>query len=125
MLRGNGHQCVPLEWRAARDHLVKHNPKTENVAARINLPATGLFGRHVLHCAHHQAGGNVHVLGSSRLRRRLLLFGEFGQTKIQHLYVAVVAQHDVFRLDVAMDDSCFVRSCQSAGDLDCDIECLS
>src|SRR5215467_6972361 len=93
------------EWSAARDHLVKHNAKTENVAARINLLATRLFGRHVLHCAHHKAGGNVHVLGSSCLGRSLLLLGELGQTKVEHLYVAVVAQHDVFRLDVAMDDS--------------------
>ena len=55
----------------------------------------------------------------SRVAAEKRALGQFGQTEIKHLHVTVVAQHDVFGLDVAVRDACAVSGGKRAGDLDC------
>ena len=71
--------------------------------------AARLFGRHIRHRTHHDAGARAKVRKIPRrpIRRT---FREFRQTEIQHLHEPVGAPHQVLRLDVAVDDACAVRS---------------
>jgi hypothetical protein len=50
--------------------------------------------------------------------------GQLGETKIQNLNVAVATNHDVFRFDIAMDNSCGMRRGECAGGLNGDIQNL-
>src|ERR1044072_7971352 len=47
---------------------------------------------------------------------------EFCQTKVENFDDAVVTQHDVVGLDVAMNDADAVRCTEGTGDLDADVE---
>src|SRR5262252_921001 len=49
-------------------------------------------------------------------------FNQLRQPEIEHLNYAVAAQHDVFGLDVPMDDPGLVRRRERRGDLDGDVE---
>ncbi len=55
-------------------------------------------------------------LGLGRPEPRKVL-RQLGETEVQDLHVAVRAQHDVFRLDVAVDDAGGVGGDERAGDL--------
>src|ERR1700680_2276682 len=50
--------------------------------------------------------------------RKVIASSELSQTEIEDLCVAAPSNEDVGGLDVAMDDSCLVRSMQRAGNLD-------
>jgi hypothetical protein len=52
------------------------------------------------------------------------LLREFGQAEVENLHVAIATQHDVFRLDVSMDNSVMMRCGQRAADLNCDVQRL-
>lgn len=60
-----------------------------------------LFRRHVIDRAHDAAG-----IGHVELRLRA---GQLRETKIEHLHVAILAEHDIRGLDIAMDDAGRVR----------------
>jgi hypothetical protein len=54
------------------------------------------------------------------LHRRLGRIGDFGNAEIQHLddfFVFVVAEKNVFRFEVAMDDACGMRTRKGATNL--------
>ena len=79
--------------------------------------AFGLLGRHVARRAHQEA--------RQRRRRRKRGVGwrrveRLRQAEVEDLHVAVRAQHDVFRLDIAMRDPARVRRRQRSRDLDRD-----
>jgi myo-inositol-1(or 4)-monophosphatase len=48
--------------------------------------------------------------------------GELGQSEVEHLDVAVAAQHQVLRLDVAVDDARLVRGRERARGADADVQ---
>src|SRR5436190_1359157 len=80
--------------------------------------ATHLFGRHVTDCSHHNAG-----IGDRSARRVFgtvlitLTASEFCQTEIENLNAVVCGDEQVLRLKVAMDNSFFMGSRQTADDL--------
>src|SRR2546425_4895734 len=49
---------------------------------------------------------------------------EFGDAEVQHLHQTILAHHDIFGLDVAMNDPRRVRRLERAGDLNGDIDRL-
>ena len=48
-------------------------------------------------------------------------FGKLCNPKVEHFHVAVRPEHDVLRLDVAMDNACFVGGDERTGHLDRDV----
>ena len=58
------------------------------------------------------------------LRRSVaLLLAQLGQPEVQHLHDTIFAQHDVFRLDVTMNNSVLVGDGKRSGDLYGDVQC--
>ena len=87
-----------------RRQLVEHHTEREHVAGAGHRVATGLLWRHVARRAEHH--GWIGGIGAGRGRpgdggRRR----QPGEPEIEDLHVAVLAQHDVLGLDVAMDDA--------------------
>jgi hypothetical protein len=70
-----------------------------------------------MHSAHHQAGSRLHQRGHLEFGAVGLLFGEFRQTKIENLHVAVLPDHYVLGLDVPVNDAGRVRSAERIGNL--------
>ena len=109
-----------------RQHLVEHDTERPDVRALVDGLALRLLWRHVggsakddahlrhrrrgegresstsAHCASPVAAGAVHRLGES---------------EIQHLHRAVIADLDVGRLEIAMNDPVLVRRFERVGDL--------
>ena len=44
------------------------------------------------------------------------------QSEVEHLHIAVLAQHDILRFHIAMDDARLMRCLQGAGNLDRGVE---
>jgi hypothetical protein len=114
------------EWRAARDHLVKHHAEAEGVGARIHLLAPRLLRRHIARRSYHHpdlgaVSGQCRKLRITDGRRG---FGQLGQAEVQHLDNAVAAHHYVLRLDVTMRDPGFVRGSERVADLRGNINCV-
>ena len=54
------------------------------------------------------------------------MLDELGQAEVQDFDVSVTpAEHDVFRLDVSMNDACFMRGAEGVSRLDSDVEHLA
>jgi hypothetical protein len=53
-----------------------------------------------------------------RLATAKFRLGQFGQPEVEHLGIAVRPQHDVFRLDVAVNDTCRMSGFERARHLD-------
>ncbi len=115
--RGHGgHHGVTAEGALPGCHLVQHRPEGKDVAAGVHLVAFGLLGRRVRRRAHedavlglelHFAGGIVGCDGSLH---------ELGEAEIQHLDDAIRGDHDVARLQVAVDDARGVSLGHGGGD---------
>ena len=101
-------------------------PEREEVGARVELAAGRLLGRHVRGRAHRRTG-HGHVRNGPGLDGRLGLHrrccgrpavGQLGEAEIEDLQVIAVADEQVRRLDVAVDDAARVRRLERLGDLD-------
>ena len=107
------------------DHFVEHTTETPDVRARIDFQTSGLFRRHVMCRAEHDADAGIdHVLRwRERVGLQTLSFtSEFCETEVEHFNDAVMTQHDVVGLDVAMNDADAVRGAECTGDLNTDVE---
>ena len=122
----------PWKGRCPRSISWMSAPKlnTSERGAHVNGPALGLLGRHV--------AGRPRDPAVPRLRGRLgrppvrhVLRGHGGgvhqlrQAEVQHPRAAVVADHDVCGLEIAVDDPGFVGCFQHARDLDRDPQRLA
>ena len=100
------------ERERAGDHLVEGDAEAVDVAARVERLAGELLRAHV-----GRAAGDVHVLGPV-----LLVHGE---AEVGELDDAVVGDHDVVGLHVAVDQAAFVPGvAESLGDLLDDVQRL-
>ena len=90
-------------------HVVASHAQAVDVAARIELPAFDLLRAHVQRRAH----GDAHL----RELQRLFPAADAGQTEIGHFHFAGAGEHDIFRLDVAVDDAAVGGFAQGGGHL--------
>ena len=85
-----------------------------------------LFRGHITRGANYSASAGVdHRFGQgfgvcNRIRRA----GQLGEAKIEQLNVTVASDHDVLRLDVAMNDAGFMSCDEGAGGLDGNVQNL-
>src|SRR5262249_17848601 len=109
------------------DHLVEHDTETEDVRPRVSLKPARLLRRHIVNRTKHhpgigrdrEVGGGEWGVGTSNLltdsrfsipdSQLPTLHSKLGESEIQNLHVTVGPKHDVFRLDVAVDDPGGVR----------------
>ena len=87
-------------------HFVEQRPERIDIGARVHGAAGDLLGRHIGRCSDRMSRlGNV----GARLGLELGLAHQLGDTPIEKEHFAVLADHDVGRLDVAMHDPFEVR----------------
>ncbi len=108
----------PVEGPSADDHLVEDAAERPEIGARIRTLAFELLRRHVRDGADHRPLG---AQGRCSGRRRAVEFGLraaelLGETEVEHLG-AVLGEHDVAGLEVAVDDRTTVRRLHGLGDL--------
>ena len=101
----------------AGKHFVEDCSEGENVGARINRHAAHLLRGHVARRPQYHA--RFRVVGCRRKRSMFtgVGLGQFGQAEIQNLEAPVFREEQIFRLEVAMDDSFFVGCSKSTRDL--------
>src|SRR5438034_2842005 len=104
-------------------HFVENGPECEQVAALIDLVPLDLLGRHVWDCPKDltrttETFDRSNAFGLNHTRRRY----PRRQTKVQHLDVAIRSDHDVFGLQVPMDDARVMRCTQCLEHLPCNLE---
>src|SRR5579883_917265 len=94
---------------SACDQFVEDDTKRKQIAPRIHFSAEDLLRRHIGGCSHDapRSGCCNRIVGAPRD------WDTFGESKIEYLHITVEADHDVGRLQVAVDDSCGVRGAQS------------
>ena len=106
----------------AGEHLEHHHAERPDIGAAVDALALCLFRRHVSSRAqdHSDLGGarserrRIHrVRRSAHFLRRECL----GQAEIQHFHRSVVANLDVRRLQIAVDDAALMRKFHGIGDL--------
>src|ERR1700757_4739124 len=86
-----------VEWELSGEHLIEGDADGIDVGAGVDWLPGDLLGRHIVHGPEDDAG-------SGELRAE---FGK-GQPEVEQLYLIVGGDHDVRRLDVAMNDSLLV-----------------
>ena len=105
-----GDRGAAIEGRFALDRVEHGRPQCPEVGRRAALLALGLLRGHI-------GGRPDHQTGRGELRVAL----ERGDAEVGQLGRAVAGDHDVARLDVAMDDPGLVGRLQRAGDLGADL----
>jgi len=101
------HRVLPVERQVPGGHLVEDHAHRIEIAALVERRPGRLLGRHVLRRPTHHVGprqaGHVAV-------------EDLGDAEVEHLdevgLVAPLLDHDVFRLEVAVDDVVRVRFAQ-------------
>ena len=104
VLHRDRHRGVTVEGRAPGQHLIEDDPQRVDIRRRRNDLALRLFGGIVLHRAKRHAG--------CREPLRLDVLVHAGDAEVGQLDQPRLVEHDVLRLDVAMDDALAVRGSQ-------------
>jgi hypothetical protein len=108
-----------MEGVVAAEHLVEDDAEGEDVGTAVGGLAVEDFRRHVLrgackHTGHSEGGGGL-------LR---VVDGLLGEAEVEKLHLTGMrpggGKHDVFRLDVAVEDALVMRGGESGGCLDGD-----
>ena len=135
LLGEDGHQRLhrggPLEGAAAADHLVEDGAQRELVGAMVDGLAARLLGRHVARRAHDHALARTRqrgLLARGQVDRVVLPLRRHGrelhQAEVEDLHQAVVGDHDVLGLEVAVHDAGRVGLGQPLGRLAGDVDRL-
>ena len=112
------------EWRMPRYHFVKDYAETPDIGTLINRDAARLFRRHVTNGSQYRpkiCRSECHR--SCPVRRSLGKggFGELCNPEVEHFHVPIRPEHDVLRLDVAMDNAGFVGGSERSRHLNRDV----
>src|SRR5262249_48594032 len=111
LLQENRRRRLIRERHFADEHLVQDDAERVDIAARIDSPALDLLGRHVVGRAERAAGAR-------ELRRLVEGLGDAEVDQLRELAaVRAGREHDVLRLQVAVDDVVLVRRGERAGNL--------
>ena len=113
VLHGDGQRRVAGERRLAGQHVIGRDAERVDVAAGVELAAFDLFGAHVERRAHRDAD-------LREVRAAVALHA--GEAEVGDFHFAAAGEHDVFGLDVAVDDAFAGRFGERGGDLPQDIE---
>src|SRR5262245_18293761 len=73
-------------------HIIKHHAKRKNIARLRDIGAASLFRRHISKGSNENAG--IAVESSQAYH-----------SEVEHFHIPVVADHDVFRFQVSMNDA--------------------
>src|SRR5712672_2184292 len=103
-LRTDGGNGAAVKWRHPGQHLVQNDAQGEQVGAGAMRLAHDLLGS--------QIGGSAH-----NPPRAGKLGGKARDTEVAELYLAFFGDHDVGRLDVAVNDAGVVGAAQSGGQI--------
>ena len=115
MPREDDLRCRSREGRLAHQHLVRDAGQRVEIAAAVDLVARPLLGTHVGGRAHREPGVSELLAAGLVNRPRNAEVG----------YQCVTAgEHDVLRLDVAMDEALTVRRVERIGDFGGNGECV-
>ena len=110
LLERDGDGRLGVERHAAGQHLVEDDPDRVQVRAGVDGLALRLLGRQVLRGAHHRARlGHVRRAGAR-------------DAEVGDLDAALLVDHHVVRLDVAVDDPALVGVAGGAQDLQHDVD---
>ena len=91
---------LAFERRSATEHFIQDRAYAIDIGARVATLALDLFGRHVIGRAHR---------GREPGEREAPALDGFRDAEIHDAQRAIVTQHDIGRLEVAMDDVVFVH----------------
>ena len=105
------------ERALSREHLVEDGPERKLVGAEIDRPAARLLGRHVADGPEHDSRprGLAHRFRSGEAGVAGL--DELGQAEVENLHEAVLRDHEVLGLQIAVDDPGGVRLREGVRDL--------
>ena len=96
----------PGERRRARENLVEHDGERIEIAALVALAAAALLGRHIERRADRRAGAR-HAHAALHA----------GDAEVHDLHAPVIADHQIGRLNVAMDHAHLMRIGDAVGGL--------
>src|SRR5438034_3679221 len=116
--------CVAREWLMPGHHFVKDYAETPNIGPFIDRRATRLLRRHVRNGSEYRPQIGLSECHRSCPVRRSLGEGGFGKLcnpEIENFHVPIRPEHDVLRLDVAMDNAGFVGGGERTRHLDRDV----
>ncbi len=108
MLVGDGDRCVAEEGRLTNHHLKQDDAQRIQVTAGVDGLALGLFRREVGGGSHDRPGLGQLVIGAAE---------GTSDTKVSHLHLTGLGDHDVAGLDVAVDRAVAMGEAQSNSDL--------
>src|SRR2546427_934310 len=108
----NIHASLSLEWPRPCKHFVKQDAGRENICARIDSIAAGLFRRGI-RC---RSVGNTHFsqIGMMNSPRRLCI-QKFCQSEVENLDLPMSSDDHIAGFYVAMDDAARVGGGQGVG----------
>ena len=95
-------------------HLVEDGSEGEDVRAVVGRQSTHLLWRHVADGSHGDAGKRER---RGLIHHRFFRLNEFGEAEVENLDATVFGDEQVVGLQVAVDDSFFVRGGESVRDL--------
>ena len=96
---------VTFKRQTSRQHLIQHHTGGIDVGSGIHTVAARLFGGNIMHAAQRF------------LRQRISGIGKAGNTEIGNFYTAIPQDHNVLRLDVAVNNATAMGVVQTADDL--------
>ena len=102
----------PFEREFAGEEFVKHHAEREDVRTVVGVGALDLLGGHI-----PRRANGAPLLCEARPGRR----PQLGEPEVHDLRDTVLADHDVLRLDVPVDDPLLVGGGEPVGDLDADL----
>ncbi len=113
---------VARERPPARGHLVEHDAQREDVRALVDRLALGLLRGHVRDGADDASLGRHGRGGRRVVARQAGRLAQLGQAEVEHLDAAVVGDHHVVGLEVAVHDPLLVGRVNRVGQRDRDVE---
>ena len=106
----------------AGGELVEHDAEREEIGAMVGGEHAQLFGRHVGEGADGEAFLGEGGLGMKAHRLGGVVFAQLGEAEVEHLDPAVLVDHDVAGLEIAVLDPLGVGRGQGVGERHGDLE---